>query len=206
MAHQLSFAKVLTDRQLQALGEVVVEAAWMERIAEYLISKLCRLTPLRVDVLLESKMISSKLEAVRQLGKARLKTDAARQEFFDLIAEAKTANTDRSTLVHGLWTEGRPGIIDGARGIVAPATVKKTTSPGNFKTMNATQINEVAKRLNAANWKLILFTEQHWPRLSVWYRKPPPPRHKQLARALRNRRSSNATPPKPQPQPSKQRG
>lgn len=156
------FASCLSDPQLQSIGQVAVESAWLERLTEFYIQRLARLNRKSAEALLDGRMMSTKLELLKMFGRARLKDVTTRNEFSDLIGKAIEANRDRNTVIHGLWAkEGKTK--NALRNLVGMAEATKRTSPGNFKTMSATEINRVARDITAAFWLISLFGEKHWP-------------------------------------------
>jgi hypothetical protein len=77
----------LSEPQRAAIGLVTAESAWLERGVEHFIQRLARLNRKNTDHLLDGRMMASKLELLKALGRARLKEEGARQEFSDVIAK-----------------------------------------------------------------------------------------------------------------------
>lgn len=157
---------VLTDDQLKALGQTAAVSAWAEWALEHFIAGLCRLPRLKVEIIMERKMINDKFEALRLLGRMALKSDSKREEFSRLIGLAQEANKERNVMIHGVWhrddwTDSKNYL----RVLLGGATVYKATSPGNFKTRRGHEIQKVAHGLYAHMWDLILFLEDNFPRV-----------------------------------------
>jgi len=187
------FAECLSDPQLQAIGQVAVESAWLERLVEFYIQRLARLTRKKTEAFLDGRMMSTKLELLKLFGRASLKNAADRHEFSDLIRIALDANRDRNTVIHGLWAKGRKS-KNALRNAVGIAEATKRTSPGNFKTMSALEIHRVARDVAGAFWVLSLFGDTHWPT-------PKQRRNEVLLREWLNRGRTRPIPQGSQPRP-----
>jgi hypothetical protein len=132
-------------------------------------------------------MMASKLELLKALGRARLPDEKARNEFSDLIAKIAAANADRNTVIHGLWHQGKPGKNALVHLLDNSVIAKKRTTPGNFKTMRALEIERVARDVSGALWLLMEFANRHWPT-------PKQRRHAKLLAAELRRTKKQPTP------------
>jgi hypothetical protein len=189
----MSFSKYLNDQQLAAIGRVAVESAWLETAIERYISRLSRLSRKNTEALLDGRMMSFKIETLKMFGKAATKDPNKRNEFFDLMTDIAAANRDRNTVIHGLWGAGMPKTeIDGLSDFLFPYEVeaKKRTSPGNFKTMKASEIDRVADAVAASTWRLMSFGSENW----LQYLTPSERRREMLVQELLRRLSESPTP------------
>jgi hypothetical protein len=154
----------------------------MERAADFYIGRLARLNRKNCEAFLDGRMMSTKLELLKMFGRARLKDTKERNAFSDLIRAAIDANTDRNTVIHGVWSAGKKSkhLLEDLGTGGPQAVARKRTSPGNYKTMSAHEIDGVARALNKALWLILLFAEEHWPTAAQ-------KRGKALAEELRRR-------------------
>ena len=148
------FAGALTDAQLQAIGMVAVESAWLERLVESYIQRFARLNRKKTDAFLKGRMMAAKVELLALLGRSAIKSPQGRDEFAQLIQRCSDANARRNRVIHGLWSK---------RTKESAASAVKRGRRGNVERMSANDIEQVANDLASAFWLCLYFFEQHAP-------------------------------------------
>lgn len=114
MAHEMPGD--LTRDELAAIGRVVVESAQLEYTVEVLICELTGLTLKQGAIFLAKGMFASKLDVLSNVVTQWL-TDSPEllAEAQALISEMGENNAQRTTVVHGVWSNtdliGREGLI-----------------------------------------------------------------------------------------------
>lgn len=103
MRPKLASQIVLSPEELQALGCVAVECAFLEGILEQYIWWLCGVKEDIGRLMTTTMMMERRLDLVSELVKPRLSTEAEKQEFADLIASIRTEASNRNTAIHGRW-------------------------------------------------------------------------------------------------------
>jgi hypothetical protein len=94
---------LLTVDQRAALGSLVAETTEMEGTVDVMIAIVTNLSTPQCAVLLEGRMISWKLEALKRLGLQKLKRKAQMKVFAHLVDSLSSLNSERNVAVHGLW-------------------------------------------------------------------------------------------------------
>lgn len=95
--------KILTQDQLAAIGSIAVESSIMEHEIDRIIVAMTRLTEKKLIPFMNGKMMQGKLEVVEQLIPMCIKKKSAQTELKNLIGMARTANTRRTSFIHGHW-------------------------------------------------------------------------------------------------------
>lgn len=196
-------SRLIEPRYVEDIGRVAIESAWLELTTDMYIRKLARLKRKTAEALLDGRMMGGKLELLKSLGRANLPDTKLRNEFSDIVAAASAANTNRNTVIHGIWSIGKPQkkrkttALEAMYGPLGEAMAQKRTSPGNYKTMKASEVAAVATALAEANKAILVFAFIHWPKLLT-----PAQRHRQaLAQAILNRAKTQPKPQGSQPRP-----
>jgi hypothetical protein len=94
---------LLSEKQLAALGSLVVESAFLESLVDDLIQELSRLRDEQYALFTSRAMLAAKLDLLLQLGTMRLRSKRRQTKFSAIIIDLKTLNTERTTAVHGIW-------------------------------------------------------------------------------------------------------
>jgi hypothetical protein len=165
------FERILTTKQLAALGAVVAEAARIESILDGMLQYLSKLTPAQYAAFNSgTTMLGRKIEILRVFGEESLLTEkrrAALNRILDSIAEL---NRERVVFVHGQWNPDPPppnagpisiqkffgiGVKPTGKGFAVLGKGNKT------KTLTAARLHATAAELRKAYNKLRYFWRTH---------------------------------------------
>lgn len=153
---------VLSDAQLRAIGCVAAESSYLDDVLDAYIAILCCLDAHDFRVMTEGMQLQSKVEKLRVLTKARIKTEFE-IEHRQLFDEIKEAITDRNNVVHGSWSVERLRQVKDEAGVIrwvaegeAFARRKKRGKVGT-ELFKPKDIMDTARRIAGANLGLIHF-------------------------------------------------
>lgn len=155
---------IMTEPHLAAIGMVVIESTYLERMVERLIWWLCRLNPQQGKFFTARTQMDARLELLSDLAKPRIADPTRLAVFTKLIADLKNVNTERDVMVHGLWTP-KPQLPIATSGIMEwqITSIKERPKVAPL-TMSPDQIVEVAKRISSGYFDLASFATKEWPK------------------------------------------
>lgn len=92
---------IMSEPYLAAIGMVVIESTYLERMVERLIWWLCKLNPKQGKFLTARIQMDSRLELLSDLAKPRIADPTRLAVFTTLISDLKNANNERNVVVQG---------------------------------------------------------------------------------------------------------
>lgn len=101
---EMTSRKILTEKQLAAIGCAAVESTYTESLIENMIVILSGVKAERLQPFLLGKMLEGKLVILEQLAESALTSKKKKSEFATIIESVRRANTGRTSLIHGEWT------------------------------------------------------------------------------------------------------
>lgn len=163
MAAGASIRNILSERQLAILGELAVASTHLEGTAGSQIALTLRLGEEDAETNITPMNLSTRLEALRKLGLARIKTKRRKEEFQKHIEHLKTLAVQRNTVIHGWWRpKGRMTLFDMMAiwaGRYKPHGVEARNKKRVF---NAEKLEELAKELDEGAEKLFRIAVSSW--------------------------------------------
>lgn len=162
--------RVLTEKQLAAIGSVAVESSYLESLIEGLIGQLSGLRPEVLKVFSgNAAMMGGKIEILGKLGTLKLRSKKRKHEWAKIISELKEANTERAIAIHGIWERIEP--TNELRHLLlgfAP-TGEAQAIHKNAPILPAARIDKLATRINSAYDRLWAFYVDVWH--AAWLRR-----------------------------------
>lgn len=147
--------KILTEKQLAAIGAAAVESSFTEGLIHDMIVSMSGIQRDKLQPFLGNIMMDGRITILEKLGETYFKSTLAKREFKEAIAAIKHANTGRISLVHGYWevtntllalTSATPA------GDAAAKNMKKPNSPR----VPAAKAEAIAHEVSQAYAKLLL--------------------------------------------------
>lgn len=157
----------LSRVQLQAIGSVAVESAYLDFFVEGLIWDICSLDTPTGKCFTKNLQLKGKLELLSDVAKPKIKDKRRLALFTKIISELKEANENRNAIVHGIWAPKTPiskkGWLRDHDAIAIKDRLK--TGPRLFP---VSEIRATAKKLVWGIWALLKFSQlENWqPRAS----------------------------------------
>lgn len=144
---------LLTPDQLKSLGIISVECSAIEEYVNGLLPVAAGTSEESAVVLLGAGApLGRKIEMLQEL--ASLNFEGAKQaQFLEALALAKTANADRSILLHGVWQNAGNALIEYLSGIPRQpgnAEIVNRRRPKQ-KTVKAAELPEISSKISAAH-------------------------------------------------------
>ena len=157
----------LTDDERAALGSVVVESADLESRVDLILLHLTNLNYTAYEVLMGGRMLGAKLEALKIIGLAKLRSEKRKRAFAAIMGNLTSLNSQRTIAVHGSWgpEDGVPlnqliEIAIGKRPVVATASHKKGV-------LKAAKLDLLSKKLSEGNKALYAYWRTVWLRATI---------------------------------------
>ena len=143
----------LTKSQLEAIGCVAAESAYLERMVEGLITDFSGISSETPQVSLAREMIGGKLIILKNLGIQKIQSEEKRGDFCKLMDEVMHANYERVSVIHGCWLSRKEDI---SKLMTSELLVGTAEVPPKRKipAISATEIWRIAESLSNAYWKL----------------------------------------------------
>jgi hypothetical protein len=166
---QMRSILVCGEKLLAAIGSVAVESAYLERDIEALLYALTKLDRETGFPIIEKGMIDGKIGLLRAIAEPKLKKRRKWQrKFLDIISRLKITNSDRTTVIHGVWMPAlvivtladdfsTESITTGKKG------VSRRGKPGKSGAeMDETRAVQVASAISDARFDLREFAHSAW--------------------------------------------
>jgi hypothetical protein len=141
----------LTRENLATIGAVVVESASLEYSIETLICSLLKLSLKQGAIFLSKGMFASKLETLKLAAEQQL---ADRPEILaelkDLISTMAANNTERTTVVHGMWSNIDASLSKGLLSLVFKDeydAIKVARLTGATRTVSMEKVRALVQKL-----------------------------------------------------------
>jgi hypothetical protein len=151
----------LTDAERAALGSVVAESANLESSVDFILLHLTNLTHTAYDAMMGGKMLGAKLDVLKAIGLAKLRSKKRKKTFNDLMGKLTSLNGQRTIAVHGIWgPEGHNALrwlVDIAQGKKLPAAAKHKKG-----ILQAAKLETLAKKLSEENSALWSYWRAVW--------------------------------------------
>jgi hypothetical protein len=177
---------VLSDKQLNAIGCVAVESAYLDDLFDRYIQGLSCLDEHDARVLTAGAQLSAKLQVLKALTKERIKSEFARKHE-NIFAELGRHITDRNNIVHGTWHVETLNLFRSAdektsKWVPSGETWAKRKKRGEVghTIFKPKDIMDTANGLCQSGLELVYFLKESglWPPQFV-RSSPPPPIHAQ---------------------------
>lgn len=165
----ITIETLLTQEQRAALGVIVAESASLEATVDLIISHLTNLNPQQYEIVLKGEMIKRKLEVLKAIGQQKLRSAKRKAAFLTLMARLTSLNSDRNTLVHGIWGPRGGYRLSWFAGhpITDPIEAIQRSRGGRVRTLPANRIGNVARNVTKAHSELYNFWREVWLKLVV---------------------------------------
>lgn len=165
--HEPLSLAVLHTTQLAALGSVVAESAYLERLIEVIISLLANVDQGTREIFLHRAMIGAKIDLMAELAKRKLKTKKRKVQFENIVSNINRCNEQRIVAVHGIWWPTKPILGKNLSG-----EARAATSRGGVITTRG--LEKLAKEISDCHWALFGFYREVWhPRVPRQPKKHP---------------------------------
>jgi hypothetical protein len=155
---------LLSQEQLAALGEIAVASTELESSVGAQISMALNLKRDDYEVIVGPMSLSTRLEALRKLGLARIKGKKTKEKFQRHIEHLKTLVAHRNTVIHGWWRPMGKGlrlwdVMAYWSGRFKPPGVEVRNKKRSF---DAAKLEQLANDIDAGNEMLFKIGTSSW--------------------------------------------
>jgi hypothetical protein len=159
----------LSQKQRAEVGDVALESAQSERIVDWLLASLTKLSPFDYGELVGRQMLHGKLDLATALAKEKLKNQPRKKKaLLALLGQLKDLNEKRSIVIHGEW---RPkggfrlsDFVDFSKfqnGVLDPEWIHQKRNKQTRK-ITAQELASLGPQISAANEQLLQFWLATW--------------------------------------------
>jgi hypothetical protein len=163
MPRNVSIRNILTEKQLAILGEVACASAQLESTAGFMLMLVLQFNAVDHDAIVGPMTISTRLDVLKKVGLARIKSKKKAKEFSKLMDHLKDCVGQRNIAIHGLWgPEGEMKLGDLMMimtGYQKPEAVEAKNKNRVFK---AAKLEQLAKDLDEGGTKLWDIAKATW--------------------------------------------
>jgi hypothetical protein len=154
----------LTDDERAALGSVVVESANLEATVDLVLLHLTNLTHTAYEVLMGGRMLGAKLDALRVIGLAKLRSKKRKKAFTAIMDNLAHLNSQRTIAVHGIWgpDEGGGVALNQLLGFALGKRPGQATASHRKGVLKAAKLGSLSKKLNEGNSALFAYWRTVW--------------------------------------------
>lgn len=155
---------VLTPEQLEAIGCVAIISAYLQNYMERLVWSLCHIKESDGKFLTDRLMVDKLADLLSDIAKPRIETTEKLAIFTEIISKIKEANTERNTIIHGIWLP----IIKQEKGKqkIGPGQATKRRLKSDPVYFEAEKIMTTAHKLNKIHHELYEFACNEWKQAS----------------------------------------